>query len=251
MDAIPGHEFSGVVTSVGEAIDPKWMGREVFGMNDWFADGASAEYCLSVETSLATKPSRLSHAEAAAVPIGALTAWQGLFDRANLRSEERVLIHGGSGAVGIFAIQLARKVGAHVITTASQRNFDFLTKLGAIEVIDYQTGRFEEKARNLDVVFDTIGGDTLKRSWDLLSPNGRLVTIAANSEGTKDERINKAFFIVMPNHEQLTKIAEMFDREELQCFVDAIVPLSKASDAYCGLVADRRGHGKVVLSICT
>ena len=247
--AIPGHEFSGVVEAVGADVDSNLLGQEIYGMNDWFADGASSEYCISTPTSVAIKPSRLSHAEAATVPIGALTAWQGLFNQAKLQAGERILIHGGSGVVGMFAIQLAVRTGAHVITTASARNFDFLLKLGASEVIDYHTERFDEKVSDLDVIFDTVGGQTLHKSWSLLKTGGRAVTIAANSEGTKDERIEKAFFIVEPNHHQLLEIARLLDASELQCFVDTVVPLSKASEAYCNKLTERKGRGKVVLSM--
>ena len=222
--AIPGHEFSGVVEAAGPDADQGQIGQEVFGMNGWFADGAT-------------------------VPIGALTAWQGLFDRANLKPGERILIHGGSGAVGIFAIQLARRAGAHVITSASRRNFNFLSKLGANEMIDYRNDRFEDRADDLDVVFDAVGGETLKRSWSLLKPSGRMVTIAADSEGTKDERIEKAFFIVEPNQQELTEISRLLDSGELQCFVDAVVPFVRASDAYCGTVEQRHGRGKMVVSM--
>jgi NADPH:quinone reductase-like Zn-dependent oxidoreductase len=247
--AILGHEFSGVVEAVGADIDSGEIGREVYGINDWFADGATAEYCIGLLTSLAGKPSRLSHPEAASVPIGALTAWQGLLERGKLQAGERILIHGGSGAVGVFALQLARRIGAHVITTASARNFDFLSQLGANELIDYRTDHFEDRARDLDVVFDTVGGETLKRSWELLKPSGRVITIAADSEGTNEERIKKAFFIVEPNQRQLAEISRLLDTGELQCAVDAVVPFSKASEAYCGTIKDRNGRGKVVLSM--
>ena len=113
-------------------------------------------------------------------PSAALTAWQGLFERARRHAGERMLIHGGSGAVGVFAIQLARRAGAYVVTTASARNFDFLSQLGANEVIDDRTERFEDNVRDVDVVFDTVGGELLKRSWSLLKPLGRMVTIAAD-----------------------------------------------------------------------
>jgi NADPH:quinone reductase-like Zn-dependent oxidoreductase len=247
--AIPGHEFSGMIEAVGTDINSDQIGREVFGMNDWFADGATADYCIAASTSVATKPSRLSHVEAASAPIGALTAWQGLFDRAKLQADERILIHGGSGAVGVFAIQLAKRAGARVITTASARNFDFLSKLGIAEMIDYHTTCFEECVKDLDIVFDAVGGDTLKRSWDLLKPHGRMVTIAANSEGTRDERIEKAFFIVEPNQKQLTEVARLLDAGELQSFVDVVVPFAEASDAYCGTIKKRHGRGKMVLSV--
>jgi NADPH:quinone reductase-like Zn-dependent oxidoreductase len=131
------------------------------------------------------------------------------------------------------------------------RNFDFLSQLGANEVIDYRTERFEDSARDVDVVFDTVGGETLKRSWSLLKPQGRAVTIAADSEGTKDERIEKAFFIVEPNQKELAEISRLLDTGELQCFVDAVVPFDGASDAYCGIIEERRGRGKMVLSIIT
>ena len=248
--AIPGHEFSGVIAAVGADVDPVRVGQEVFGMNDWFADGATTEYCLTTPAMVAPKPARCSHLEAASVPIGALTAWQGWFERARLQAGERVLIHGGAGAVGIFAVQLAKRAGAHVLTTASARNFSFLASLGADECIDYRTGRFEETVREVDVVFDGVGGETLRRSWGVLKPgSGRLVTIAADSEGTKDARIEKAFFIVEPKAPQLAEIARLLDAGELHCCVDAVVPFASAADAYLGAFAGRLGRGKMVLAV--
>lgn len=244
--AVLGHEFSGVVAGVGEEISGLRIGDEVFGMNDWFAEGATAEYCLSTPASLARKPARLSHAEAATVPIGALTAWQGLFDRARLTDGERVLIHGGAGAVGVFAIQLARRANARVVTTASARHRDFLLQLGAEQVIDYRAERFEE-AGAFDVVFDGVGGETLERSWSVLEPAGRLVTIAADAEGSQDARIHAAFFIVEPNRTQLEQVAHLLDYGELRTFVDAEVPFAEASQAYFGRVPRRNGWGKVVV----
>lgn len=247
--AILGHEFSGVVEAVGANLDPEQIGREIFGMNDWFAEGATAEYCIAAETSVATKPARLSHVEAASVPIGVLTAWQGLFDHAKLRSGERVLIHGGSGAVGVFAIQLARQAGAQIITTASARNTEFLEQLGANEVVDYKSARFEEHVREVDVVFDSVGGETLQRSWQVLKPTGRLVTIAADSERTQDERAKAAFFIVEMNQKQLTDLASLLDRGELKPVVDGIVPFTEASAAYFGRVERRNGRGRLVIAV--
>src|SRR5262249_18922481 len=127
--AIPGHEFSGTVAAVGPGADGV-VGQEVFGLNDWYAQGATAEFCRTLPSAGAPQPARLTHVEAASVPIDALTAWQGLFDRAHLQAGERVLIHGGAGAVGVLAIQLARWCGAHVLTTASGRDRDFLLRLG-------------------------------------------------------------------------------------------------------------------------
>src|SRR5215468_6314954 len=122
------------------------VGQEVFGLNDWYAQGATAEFCITQPSAIVPKPARLTHVEAASVPISALTAWQGLFDRAHLQAGERVLIHGGAGAVGVLAIQLARRRGAHVLTTASGHDRDFLLQLGAGRVINYHTERFVDVA---------------------------------------------------------------------------------------------------------
>ena len=150
--AIPGHEFSGVVAEIGAGVDGFSVGQEVYGMNDWFAEGATAEYCLAQPSGIAPKPTGLTHEEAATVPIGALTAMQGLFDRAQLQRGQRVLVHGGAGAVGIFAVQFAHLRGAHVVATASSSSIDFVRGLGADEVIDYETMRFEESVHDVDVV---------------------------------------------------------------------------------------------------
>jgi NADPH:quinone reductase-like Zn-dependent oxidoreductase len=248
-DPVPGHEFSGVVAAVGAAVQGFQVGDAIYGMNDWFADGATAEYCLTQPASIAAKPSRLSNAEAAAVPIGALTAWQGLYDRAKLKAGERVLIHGGSGAVGVFAIQLARRVGAQVFTTASVRNAEFLEQLGASHVIDYKSERFEEVVGEVDVVFDGVGGEMLQRSWDVLAPAGRMVTIASNSEGAQDERTKAAFFVVEAKQAQLVEIAKLFDSGELKVFVDGIIPPTQASAAYFGKLPRQTGRGKVVVAV--
>jgi NADPH:quinone reductase-like Zn-dependent oxidoreductase len=247
--AVPGHEFSGVIAAVGEDVVGFEIGQEVYGMNDWFADGALAEYCLTQPTGVAKKPPRLTHIEAASVPIGALTAWQGLFERARLQAGEHVLVHGGAGAVGVFAIQLARLHGAHVVTTASARNHTFVSQVGAERVIDYRAVRFEESVRDMDVVFDTVGGDTLRRSWGVLKPGGRMITIAADSETSTDERVKQAFFIVEPNHKQLTQIGDRLEKGDLQPVVDAVLPLAQASAAYTGEVKQRRGCGKLVVTV--
>jgi NADPH:quinone reductase-like Zn-dependent oxidoreductase len=247
--AVPGHEFSGVITAVGEDSAGFDIGQEVYGMNDWFAEGAMAEYCITQPASVAPKPPRLTHVEAASVPIGALTAWQGLFDRADLQGGEHVLVHGGAGAVGIFAIQLARFRGAHVTATASARNLEFVTGLGAERVIDYRAARFEENLPVMDVVFDTVGGETLERSWGVLKPGGSMITIAADSERTNDDRVKQAFFIVEPNHDQLTRIGNLLEAGDLHPVVDAMLPLTQAAAAYTGEVKGRLGRGKAVVTV--
>ncbi len=182
--AIPGHEFSGTVAELGSDVREFAVGDAVFGMNDWFADGATAEFCVAAVSSMARKPQGLSFEQAAAVPIGALTAWQGLVDRAHLRAGDRLLVHGAAGAVGVFAVQSGVQLGAEVIATASARHRTFLRDLGARQVIDYTTEPFDQKVRDLDVVFDTVGGETLRRSWPLLKPGGHMVTIASEVRAT-------------------------------------------------------------------
>jgi NADPH:quinone reductase-like Zn-dependent oxidoreductase len=247
--AVPGHEFSGVIDAIGQNISGLNVGQEVYGMNDWFSDGAMAEYCLTQSSFVAPKPSRLTHAEAASVPIGALTAWQGLFDHAKLQAGERVLVHGGAGSVGIFAVQLARFRGAHVIATASSRNIDFVAQLDAEQVIDYRAARFEDSVREIDVVFDTVGGETLERSWSVLKPRGRMITIAAGNEEATDEKVKQAFFIVEPNQKQLAEIGDLLEAGQLRTVVDAVVPLSRASEAYAGGITERLARGKLVVAV--
>jgi NADPH:quinone reductase-like Zn-dependent oxidoreductase len=246
--AVPCHEFSGEIARIGEGVAGLSAGQEIYGLNDWFAQGALAEYCVTQPDWIAPKPRRLSHPEAATVPIGALTAWQGLFDRAKIQSGEHVLVHGGAGAVGIFALQLARSRGARVTTTVSAHNVEFVKKLGANQAIDYKAARFEEAVRDIDVVFDTVGGDTLRRSWGVLKPGGRMVTVAADSENTRDERERQAFFIVEPNRQQLIEISRLLDAGELQTVVGGILPLAQASDAYTGAVR-KKGSGKLVVTL--
>jgi NADPH:quinone reductase-like Zn-dependent oxidoreductase len=247
--AVPGHEFSGVVAALGNGTNSFNVGDEIYGMNDWFAEGATAEFCLTQPQNIAPKPKALTHELAAAVPIGALTAWQGLLDRAKLQTGERVLIHGAAGAVGLFAVQLAHLHGACVIATASGRNAEFLRQLGADEVIDYTTSRFEDEVENVDIVFDAVGGETLDRSWNVLKPRGRMVTIAADSEGTQEQRVKDAFFIVEPNQRQLLDLAKLLDAGTLKAFVSAVVPLEEASVAYSRAVRDKRSYGKIVIAV--
>ncbi len=247
--AIPGHEFSGIVEQCGEGVTELKIGQPVYGMNDWFGQGATAEFCLATPASIAPKPDCLNHAEAASVPISALTAWQGLFVHAHLQPGERVLIHGGAGGVGTFAIQLARHLGAFVIATASARNLQFVTQLGADRAIDYNTAPFEEAADPVDVVFDTVGGETLERSRALTSQGARLVTIASGAENSTDARVKEAFFIVTPSAEQLGKVSNLLQARTLIPIVNAVVPFENADAAYRGEITASLGRGKTVIAL--
>jgi NADPH:quinone reductase-like Zn-dependent oxidoreductase len=220
-------------------------GDLVYGLNDWFGDGTQAEYCVARADEVALKPRSVDHDRAAVTPISALTAWQGLIERGGLGAGQRVLIHGAAGGVGGFAVQLARWRGARVIGTASAGNVAFVRGQGADEVIDYRAERFEDVARDVDVVFDTVGGETLERSWGVLKPGGRLVTIAASGEGTQDPRTREAFFIVQRNRAQLAEIARLIDAGPLRPVVDKVFPLAQGRQAY----EHKPVHGKVVLGV--
>ena len=245
LPIILGHEFSGEISAVGRGVSGVEPGDAVYGMNDWFGDGAQAEYCVARAADIAPKPRRASHVEAAVSPISALTAWQGLIVRAQLGAGQRVLIHGAAGGVGCFAVQLARWRGARAIGTASAANLTFVRDLGAEEAIDYRATRFEQVVRDVDAVFDTVGGDTLARSWAVLKPGGTMITVAASEEGTAEPRAQDAFFIVEPNRAQLAEVARLIDAGDLRPIVGAVFPLAEASRAY----AHKPMHGKTVLGV--
>jgi NADPH:quinone reductase-like Zn-dependent oxidoreductase len=246
---VPGHEFSGRVAACGANARTFEVGDAVYGMNDWFADGATAEFCVTLPQNIAKKPATLSDEAAATVPISSLTAWQGLLERAKLQRGERVLVHGGAGAVGLFAVQLAHLQGAYVIVTVSGQDVAFVQQLGADEVIDYRVTPFEEIVQKVDVVFDAVGGDTRERSWSVLGPGGRMVTIASDAEAATEQRVKDAFFIVEPNQTQLVAIGKQLDEGRLKAFVKATVAFEQASDAYNGSVKSKSGRGKVVIVI--
>jgi NADPH:quinone reductase-like Zn-dependent oxidoreductase len=245
LPVIPGHEFSGQIAALGAGVKEVGVGDLVYGLNDWYRDGAQAEFCVACVDDFATKPARIDHVHAAATPISALTAWQGLIERGRLVGGQRVLIHGAAGGVGVFAVQIARWRGARVIGTASRPNLDFVRGLGADEVIDYQATRFEDVVRDIDVVFDTVGGETLDRSWSVLKPGGRLVTIAAFSGRTADERTRAAFFIVKPSRRQLEEIGWLIDSFAIRPIVGSVFPLAEVRQAY----QHKPAHGKTVLQV--
>jgi len=248
--AVPSHEFAGTIAAVGSDVRDFALGQSVFGMNDWFSQGALAEFCLAQTTSIAPAPLTLTPIQAASVPIGALTAWQGLFEHGHLHPGDRVLIHGAAGAVGHFAVQIAHLHGAHVIATASSANFPFVRQLGADEIIDYHTTRFEDVVTEpVDIVFDAVGGDTLLRSLPLVKPGRFAVTIASDKESSEDPRIMHSFFIVKPHQRQLMEVAALIDTGKLRTFVDAIVGFAQATDAYTGGVPNRKGNGKLVVAV--
>jgi NADPH:quinone reductase-like Zn-dependent oxidoreductase len=242
------HELTGKVAALGDGVANLKVGDEVYGINDWFTNGAQAEFCVAPASGLAPVPSSLDHVQSAVVPISALTAWQGLFDRLNLMKGQRILIHGAAGGVGIFAVQLAHWHGARVIATASAGNLDFVRSLGADQVIDYQNKRFDDDLCDIDVVFDSVGGDTLQRSWKLLRADGKIVTIAAQSEGIKEQRVRDSFMLVKSDGAQLAKISNLIDSGEIRVFSGGAFPLAQARDAYERALKGKM-RGKIALSV--
>jgi NADPH:quinone reductase-like Zn-dependent oxidoreductase len=177
LPLVPGWDVSGVVETVGPGVTRLKKGNEVYSRPDIARDGAYAEYIVVRESEVALKPKTIDHIHAAAIPLAGLTAWQSLFDAGKLMTGQKVLIHAAAGGVGSMAVQLAKWKGAYVVGTASEHNHDFLRDLGADEIIDYTKTRFEDAVHDTDMVFDTIGGDTRKRSWQVLKKGGILVSI--------------------------------------------------------------------------
>jgi NADPH:quinone reductase-like Zn-dependent oxidoreductase len=248
---IPGRDLSGVVEEVGSGVTTLVKGSEVYAMLGYGRDGAEAEFTLALPDELVPKPRTLDFVQAAAVPLTALTAWQAFFDHASLVAGQTVLIHGAAGGVGVFAVQLARWAGAQVIVTASARNRDFLRELGANEIIDYTTTRFEEVVHDVDLVFDLVGGDTLVRSWQVVKPGGVLVSVVSPRPSfaeAKAHGVRPVWFIVEPNREQLIQIGDLIDTGQIRPIIETVLPLSQARQAY---EQGARGHtrGKIVLRV--
>src|SRR6266567_2436567 len=248
---IPGRDLSGVVEEAGPGVTTLVKGAEVYAMLDYGCDGAEAEFTIALPNELAPKPRTLDHVQAAAVPLTALTAWQALFDHARLAAGQTVLIHGAAGGVGVFAVQLARWTGAQVIATASAHNRDFLRELGANEVIDYTTTRFEEVVQSVDLVFDTVGGDTLAHSWQVVKPGGMLVSVVSpppSADAIKGHDVRFAWFVVQPDREQLVQIGALIDAGRVRPVIDTVFPLAQARQAY---EQGAKGHtrGKIVLRV--
>ena len=242
---ILGRDFSGVVSAVGAGVDDLMLGDAVFGVTIQGIEGAYAEKIAIKAALVAKKPQKLSHVEAAAMALTSLTAIWALEDTAQLKRGETALIQGGAGGVAGFAIQFAKHLGATVITTASARNHDYVKKLGADRAIDYNREDFTKVTGPCDVVFDTVGGETLERSWNALAPGGTLVTVAASEEYTESDRNQRAFFIVEAKRDQLTDIARLIDDHVLRPIVGDVFPLAAARHAY----ATKPRHGKTVLRI--
>ena len=246
LPAIPCYEVSGVVVAVGSGVDSVAVGDEVYGMTAFDRNGVAAEYAAIPTELLAPKPRALSHREAAAVPLAALSAWQGLFEHGGLAAGERVLIHGATGGVGQFATPLAARHGAHVTATTSARGVERARELGADVVIDYTAGPWAAGIEPVDLVFDTAGGERLARSPGVVHEGGRLVSVA--EEPPQAGGVTSVYFVVEPDRPQLTEIAALLDGGWARPAIDSVFALEGAASAFeRSMASDKRG--KVVIEV--
>ncbi|MEO6837187.1 MAG: NADP-dependent oxidoreductase [Ginsengibacter sp.] len=250
LPLIPGWDVSGEIEEVGSNILNFKKGEEVYCRPEPTRNGTYAEYVVVKANQVNTKPKSISHDKAAAVPLAGLTAWQGLFDFGKLEAGQKVLIHAASGGVGTFAVQFAKWKGAYVIGTASEENIDFLFELGADEVIDYKTEQFEDKVKDIDLVFDMVGGETQKRSLDVIRKGGTLITTVQpqNQEEAKLKNIHLEGFMAQSLPEELQQIADLIDSGKMKPVISQIFSLTDAIKAHKEI---ETGHtrGKIVLKV--
>jgi len=251
LPLILGSELSGTVEAIGAGVSGFKTGDEVYGATNEQFTGGYAEYALPSAKRVAQKPTSLNFIEAASVPVVAVTAWQMLFDNAQVSTGQTVLIHGAAGNVGAFAVQLARLVGLHVIATAASADLAYVLSLGAERVLDYEKERFEDSVGGVDVVLDTVGGDTQRRSFPVLKPGGILVSVVSPVSETEQKRygVRAAYFYVDVTTERLSKITELFDSGKLVTDVGTVLPLGEARRAHEMLDGALHKRGKIVLSV--
>lgn len=247
---ILGWDLSGTVESVGPDVSAFAVGDPIFAMLALHRAGAYAEYTIVHVDEAAPKPASLSHEQAAAVPLAGLTAWQALVDTAALTAGQTVLIHGGSGGVGSFAIQIAKARGARVIATASAANQDLLRELGADLAIDYRATKFEDVAGAVDVVLDTVGGDTQARSIGIVKAGGIIVSIVAppDPEALAARGIRGTRLIVHPDGAALVQLGALIDAKKLTPVVSQVFALAEAALAHTA-IASGHTRGKIVLRV--
>ncbi|MFD9728896.1 NADP-dependent oxidoreductase [Streptomyces sp. NPDC059072] len=246
-----GNELAGVVTEVGSEVTRFAVGDEVFTRVDPRVGGAFAEYAAVDQSLVAAKPSGLTFEEAASLPLAALTALQALTEQADVRAGTRLLVHGAAGGVGSAAVQIAKQLGAEVVATASAGSVELVRELGADRVIDYRAEKFDEVVSDVDVVLDTIGGETQERSFAVLKTGGTLVSIIpiADAEARKARwNVEARSFFMRPHGEQLAHLAGLVEAGRLRPIVETVFPLDEASEA---LQKVERGgaRGKTVIGV--
>jgi NADPH:quinone reductase-like Zn-dependent oxidoreductase len=246
-----GSELSGEIEAVGPEVTGLRAGDQVYGVTNPRFIGAYAEHALASAAMIARKPASLSYIEAASVPVVAVTAWQGLFDEAQLAAHQTVLIHGAAGNVGAYAVQIARRAGIRSIATAAADDLVCVRELGADTVVDFRNERFEDAARDVDAVLDLVGGETQNRSFQVLRRGGKLVSTVSkpDQELAKSHGVDATFFLVKVTTGHLREVADMVDRGDLRTRVGKVLPLADAREAHFILEGRRpSSKGKIVLA---
>ena len=248
LPLIPGYDVAGVVEKTGAKVTKLKVGDGVYGYA--LFGGGWAEYAVLAEGEAAIKPKSLTYVEAAAVPLAALTAWQALIDAAKLSAGQTALIHGGSGGVGSFAIQIAKARSARVIATASMANQDLLKQLGADMAIDYTKIKFEDVAKDVDVVLDPIGRDTLARSYAVVKKGGFIATLVSRPDQAELDKhgIRGASIYSHPDSNELTEITKLIEAKKIKPIVTQVVPLNEAVKAE-EQAETHHTRGKIVIKI--
>src|ERR1700680_1425682 len=248
LPLIPGYDIAGIVEKTGAKITKVKAGDSIYAYVLW--GGGYAEYAVATEGEATAKPKSLNYIEAAAVPLVALTAWQALIDTAKLSAGQTVLIHGGSGGVGSMAIQIAKARGAKVIATASTSNQELLKQLGADVAIDYTKTKFEDVAKDVDVVLDSVGKDTLARSYGVVRKGGIIATLVAEPDQAELDKhgIRGAAISVKPNASELAEITKLIEEKKIKPVVSQVLPLTEAVKAQ-EQAATHHTRGKIVLRV--
>jgi len=245
-----GWDVSGTIEALGEKVSAFRKGDEVYGRPDPTKNGAYAEYIVVKANIISLKPTSIGHTEAAAVPLAGLTAWQALFDHGLLKAGQKILIHAAAGGVGTYAIQFAKWKGAFVIGTASSANIDFLKRLGADVVIDYKMEDFETVLSDIDLVLDTIGGETQLKSLNILNAGGRVITTLMPEfvAEAKAKNIHLIGFTAQSIPDQLVEIATLIDSGKVKPVIEKVLPFTSARQAQ---TESEQGHtrGKIVLQV--
>jgi NADPH:quinone reductase-like Zn-dependent oxidoreductase len=246
-----GSDVAGVIEAVGPGVSRFTPGDAVFGATNERFTGGYAEYAVAVATKLARMPPRLRFVEAASVPVVACTAWQMVFDYGAVDATKRVLVHGAAGNVGAYAVQLAKRVARDVIATTSSAEAEYVRMLGADRVIDVEAARFDEVLSDVDVVLDTVGGETQDRSFAVLKPGGVMVSaVSAPDQQTATRHdVRALFFLVDVSSQRLEDIAALFEAGELQTRVGDVLPLTAARVAHEMLAGKPHKRGKIVLAL--
>ena len=245
-----GSDFSGVVVEVGEGVTNVKQGDEVYGMANAMTGGSFAEFTVVDAKSLSPKPTKATHAEAASLPLVGLSTWQALVKQIRLQKGQKILIHGGAGGIGTIAIQLAKHLGAYVVATASQADVNYVKGLGADEVIDYQSEKFEKKIKNYDAVFDTAGGDAYQKSFQVVKEGGIIVSMVEqpNEELMAKYKITAKAQFTQPNADQLVKLASLVDDGVIKPHVDKSFSMEQAKETF-SYQQTGSPQGKVVITV--